>query len=214
MEAEIPNGETTSELPLAEPHFDDEATVLSARRVVPLDKVPSYGSAMASRLARRWMFAAIVLGSLLLGVVGGAGYYSYLNRRTAQPLVDMEDIAAGVDAMSIEPAQNNDARMAANAPEAGNTTAADSNSEVTVKEGPPAAPPPSVSATEAKKPSARRVDVLASPSSDNEMLAREERRARKEARKRIRELERESRNPKSRNDLTRIRDIFEGPQKP
>jgi hypothetical protein len=58
------------------------------------------------------------------------------------------------------------------------------------------------------------VDVLTSPSSDNEMLAREERRARKEARKRIRELERESRNPKSRNDLTRIRDIFEGPQKP
>ena len=41
MESELTNAETGLELPLAEPHFDDEATVLSARRVVPLDEVPN-----------------------------------------------------------------------------------------------------------------------------------------------------------------------------
>lgn len=202
MEAEITNDEANPELPLTEPHFDDEATLLSARRVVPLDEVPSYGSPIASRFARKWMFAAIVLGSLLLGVVGGAGYYSYLNSNPAQPFVDMEDVASGVDAISTEPSGNNDARIPANAAEANNTMAADASPEV------PA------SSNESRKPVARRVDVLTSSSAHDEMLAREERKARKDARKRIRELERDSRNPRSRNDLTRIREIFEGPQKP
>jgi hypothetical protein len=197
MDAEITNAETGSVLTLAEPHFDDEATLLSARRVVPLEEVSSFGSGKAARLARRWMFAAIVLGSLLLGVVGGAAYYSYLNREAAHAFVNLESITSGVDAMAIEPTQNNDAGMPTNAPEAAASL-----------------PQPAASPNETRKPTAQRIDVLTFPSTPEEMQAREERQARKEARKRIRELERESRNPKSRNDLTRIRDIFEGPQKP
>lgn len=193
MEEEIASAETSSEL--TEPHFDDEATLLSARRVVPLDKVPSYGSQTTSRFARRWMFAATVVGALLLGAVASAAYYSHLNRTSAQSFVNTESIAGGIEGIPTEqrPASTN-------VPEVNNTTSPDSNPEVTVNEG--------------KKPTARRVDVLTSPSALDEMQAREERQARKEARKRIRELERESRDRKSRNDLTRIREIFEGPQKP
>ncbi len=209
MEEEIANAETSSELPLAEPHFDDEVTLLSARRVVPLDELPAYGSQTASYFARGWMFAATVVGALLLGAVASAAYYSYLNRTSAQSFVNTENIAGGVEGITTEqrPASTN-------VPEVNNTTSPDSNPEVTLNEGPASAPSPSVSANESKKPTARRVDVLTSPSTPDEAQAREERKARREVKKRIRELERESRNPKSRNDLTRIREIFEGPQKP
>jgi hypothetical protein len=208
MEEEIANAETSTELPLAEPHFDDEATLLSARRVVPLDEVPPYGSQARSRFARWWMFAATVVGALLLGAVASASYYSYLNRTSAQSFVDPENIAGGIEGITTEqhPASTD-------VPEVNNTTSPDSNPEVTANEG-PAPAPPATSANEGKKPTARRVDVLTSPSAAAEMQAREERQARKEARKRIRELERESRDRKSRNDLTRIQEIFEGPQKP
>lgn len=208
MEEEIANAETSSELLLAEPHFDDEATLLSARRVVPLDEVPSYGSQTTSPFARGWMFAATIVGALLLGVVASAAYYSYLNRTSAQSFLDTENIAGGIEGMSTE-----QRHLSMNVPEVNNTTSPDSNPGVTVNEG-AASAPPATSANEGKKPTARRVDVLTSPSTAEEMQAREERQARREAKKRIRELERESRDRKSRNDLTRIREIFEGPQKP
>ncbi len=212
MEAEITNAETSSELPLAEPHFDDEATVLSARRVVPLDEVPSYGSPKASRLARGWMFAAMVLGSLLIGVVGGAAYYSYRNREAAQSFVDVERVAAGVDGMSTEPASNNDAGPPANMPAVSNATT-DASAKVSQNENPASLTHPADSSAEPRRPVARRIEVLTFPSNSDEKQAREERKtARKEAKERRRELERESR--KSRDDLMRIREIFEGPQKP
>jgi hypothetical protein len=201
METQMTNSETDSELPLAEPHFDDEATLLSARRVVPLDEVRSYGSAKALRLTRRWMFAAIVLGSLLLGVVGGAGYYSYLNRGRAASFANTQNIISGVDGNSTEPA-GNDVHTPIDAPEVNNATPADANG--TLKEE-PAPAPESISSNDTKRPVARRVDVLTFPST------REERKtARRQAKAQKRELGRESRD----RNLMRIREIFEGPQKP
>ena len=57
------------------------------------------------------------------------------------------------------------------------------------------------------------MEVITFPSDRDEEQIREERKAaRKEEKRRRRELERENR--RSRSDLTRIREIFEGPQKP
>jgi hypothetical protein len=207
METEIMNSETHSELPLAEPHFDDEATVLSARRVVPLSETSSHGLQTESRFARGWMFAATVVGALLLGVVASAAYYSYLNREPPHPSVDMENIASGVDGVSTEPASN-DALTPANAPEVSNATI-DANPEVIVKQAPASLPQPAAPYNETRKPVAQRVDVLTFPSNRAERRA-----ARRQAKEQRKELERESRDRKSRNDLTRIREIFEGPQKP
>lgn len=198
MESEITTAETGLESPLAEPHFDDEATLLSARPVVPLDEVESYEKQTPSRFARAWIFASIVVGAMLLGVVVGAAYYSYASRESARASLDSESITAGVEGMSTE--------SPSTAPDV-NHTSADLST-------PAAAPQPEVSANDSRKPTARRVDVLTFRSTSEEMQAREERKIRREARKRIRELERESRDPKSRNDLTRIREIFEGPQRP
>lgn len=54
---------------LSEPHFDDEATVLSARRVVPLDQLRD-----TTRSRRRLVVALAVTSTLLLGVLGGVFY--------------------------------------------------------------------------------------------------------------------------------------------
>jgi hypothetical protein len=211
MESEITTAETGLELPLAEPHFDDEATVLSARPVVPLDEVEPYEAQTQSRFTRGWVFAATVFGAMLLGVVVGVAYYSYASRESAHALIDTENVAVGVDGMSTESPGTSGA--IGPTPEVNHTSAADPNTELSARQASAAAPQPEVSANESRKPTARRVDVLTSPSTTEEMQAREERQIRREAKKRIRELERESRNPRSR-DLTRIREIFEGPQRP
>jgi hypothetical protein len=206
MESEITNPETGLELPLAEPHFDDEATLLSARRVVPLDEVSSEGLHTAGHFGRSWIFAATIAGALLLGAFVGAAYYSYVNRESAQQFVDPESVVAGVEGIATAPALDNESSAAANASEFGNATPADSTASVTVPHEQTSEPQSAVS-VESGKPVARRVDVLTFPSSREERAA-----ARRQAKERKRELERESR--KSRNDLTRIREIFEGPQKP
>jgi len=213
MEAQTTTDETRSDL--TEPHFDDEATVMSARQVVPLDEVPSYESPQSRGLTRRWMFAAIVLGSMLLGVVGGAGYYSYLNRRPAQVLANPDELDAGVEGIATEPAGVADVptRIPVAAPK-DNGPAELSDEEVSESLKEPADYP-----TQTRRTAARRVGVITSSDRDEEEIRedreeqiREERKAaRKEEKRRKRQLERER---KSRNDLTRIREIFEGPQKP
>jgi hypothetical protein len=206
MESEITNAETGLELPLAEPHFDDEATLLSARRVVPLDEVSSDGLHTTWHFGRGWIFAATIAGALLLGTFVGAAYYSYVNRESAQQFVDLESVAAGVEGITTAPALDNESSAAANASESGKATPSDSTASVT---GPQeqTSEPQRADSDENGRPVARRVDVLTFPSSRDERKA-----ARRQAKERKRELERESR--RSRNDLTRIREIFEGPQKP
>ena len=200
METETTNVESNSEV-LAEPHFDDEATVLSARRVVRLDEVSSYGSQATSHFARGWMFAATVVGALLFGVVASAAYYSYLNREAAHPLVNLENIASGADGIATSSASY-DQSPAANAPQVNTTPPAAADAEVTSGAEQSSGSQPAVSS---KGPVARRVDVLTFPSTREERKA-----ARRQAKAQKQELERESRD----RNLLRIREIFEGPQKP
>lgn len=198
MKSQITTAETGLELPLAEPHFDDEATVLSARPVVPLDQVVSYEEQTPRRFARGWVFAATVAGAMLFGVVIGVAYFSYANRQPSQPFVADESIVAGVDGMAIQPAGNSDALAAL--PEVRQTTPANVQTAGAVTKA-PVVFQPGVPANETRKPVARRVDVLVGPSSHEE---------RKAARRLARQLEREGRD----RNLTHIREIFEGPQRP
>jgi hypothetical protein len=197
MESEMTTAESGLELPLAEPHFEDEATVLSARPVVPLDEVESFPERRPSRLNRRWVFAATVVGAMLLGVVVGVAYFSYANRRQVEPSVGDETIVAGADGIAIEPAGESDAVVSA--PE----VLAPSSNEGAMTT--PALSQPVISARERTKPVARRVDVITWPSSHEERKA-----ARRLAKQQRKEMERQGRA----RDLTRIREIFEGPQRP
>jgi hypothetical protein len=223
MESEITAAGTGSELSLSEPHFDDEATVLSARPVVPLDELPAYTSPTATGLGRNWMFATIVLGALLLGVVGGAGYYSYLNRRAAQSSANTDELAAGVEGIATEQAVATDVGKRTPAPSEDARTPAQSEEapvELSEKEISESLKEPADYPNKTRK--ARRVGVITFPSTRDEEQIRKEREeriredlkaARKEEKRRKHELvEREKR--RSRDQLTRIREIFEGPQKP
>lgn len=198
MESDIPTAETGLELPLPEPHFDDEATMLSARPVVPLDEVESYEKQTPSRLARGWIFAAVV-GAMLLGVVVGVAYYSVTNRQPSQQSAGDENIVAGVDGRANEPAGTSDALVGR---EIQQNTPSDADVAVTKA---PAVSQPLAPSNEARRPVARRVAVLTGPSSHEERKA-----ARRLAKQQKKELERESRN----RNLTRIREIFEGTQRP
>ncbi|HEX3282485.1 MAG TPA: hypothetical protein VHR36_14715 [Pyrinomonadaceae bacterium] len=199
MESEISTAETGLELPLAEPHFDDEATVLSARPVVPLDEVEPFVQRTPSRLTRGWAFAATVIGAMLLGVVVAVAYYSYTNDKQSQPSVRDETIAAGVDGLASEPAAKGDAVVSAS------EVPATSQTEGAIAKPAPALSQPVISTRDGRKPVARRVDVITLPSSPEERKA-----ARRLAKQQRREMEREGRD----RNLTRIREIFEGPQRP
>jgi len=197
MESELTNAETGSELPLAEPHFDDEATLLSARPVVPLDEVPNYGPEKTSRLTRGWMFVVTIVAAMLLGVIAGGAYYSYANRESARQYIKVENIIAGAEGWSTETPITSDAPAASSVDR---TMSAQSPAE-----GPVSASQPEISSNQARKPVARRVDVLTFPSTREERKA-----ARRQAKAQRKELERASRD----RNVMRIREIFEGPQRP
>jgi len=197
MESELTNAETGLELPLAEPHFDDEATLLSARPVVPLDEVPNYGSEKTSRLTRGWMFVVTIVGAMLLGVIAGGAYYSYANRESARQYIEVENIIAAAEGWSTETPITNDVTAASGVD---HTTSAQSPAE-----DPVSASQPEISSNQTRKPVARRVDVLTFPSTREERKA-----ARRQAKAQRKELERASRD----RNVMRIREIFEGPQRP
>jgi hypothetical protein len=65
----LENDTQGSNEPLSEPHFDDEVTLLSARRVVPFHKLTE-----ETNSKRHLFFGATVAAALVMGVIGGVIY--------------------------------------------------------------------------------------------------------------------------------------------
>ncbi|HJS25206.1 MAG TPA: hypothetical protein VJ751_12685 [Pyrinomonadaceae bacterium] len=87
--------------PVPPPHFDDERTVLSARRVVPLEQINS-----RLRNRRHWFLAGALAISMILGA-GSALVASYLKlRNVAPPVAETEVTAAPVAAAESVPAES------------------------------------------------------------------------------------------------------------
>ena len=195
-----------AELPLAEPHFDEEATVLSARPVVPLERV-----AARARRTRALVVGLTFAGAVVVGMVAAGTYYSRLKGTASSGLGNTETIPSGVQARTTE--TNHPKALPAAPPSlsASSDTAASVNSAASTP----------VEASEAsneppKKPVARRVAVITLPRSGGERDGgdRERREARREEKDRKRELKRQDHENKSSRDLLRIREIFEGQHKP
>jgi type IV secretory pathway VirB10-like protein len=71
MESSITDQETFgADLQLAEPHFDDEATLLSARPVVPLPRLEAQ-----ARSGRLLVFGAVVVVAVMVGALGATLVY-------------------------------------------------------------------------------------------------------------------------------------------
>ena len=71
MESDITSqGYFNGDLQLAEPHFDEEATLLSARPVVPLEEIM-----VEARSRRRLVIGLAMVGSLVMGALGATLIY-------------------------------------------------------------------------------------------------------------------------------------------
>jgi type IV secretory pathway VirB10-like protein len=189
-----------TDLPLAEPHFDEEATVLSARPVVPLKKVVA-----RARLTWVLVIGLTFAGACVVGMLAAGIYYSRLSGNSSKPLANTE-ITSGVQARSTEM----DHPKTPPAPPPRVSDESDTSARVSSVTPVPIEEPET--STEApKKPVARRVDVFTFPRSGGYQDRRE---VRREERERKREMKRENQENKSSRDLLRIREIFEGPHKP
>ena len=191
-----------ADLPLAEPHFDEEATVLSARRVVPLERVVA-----RARFTRALVVGLTFAGAVVVGMLAAGIYYSRLNGNSSNTLANTETIPSGVQARATE----TDHPKTPPATPPGISDNSDSSASVS-SVAPATVDAPETSSGAPKKPVARRVAVVTyEPRLGGDQERRE---ARREEKERKRDMKRENQGNKSSRDLLRIREIFEGPQKP
>lgn len=207
MESKIAEQEYFHDDSLSEPHFAEEATIASAKPVVPLQEIRSQAN-----IRRRIAFALSILGSLILGALGGTFLYKQKYDKPVGEIV--QTAVSGAGAFAREPT---DAEVAAGAkgltPENEPVVGDD---EATADA--PESKQPEREATRVEPVVPRRVAQRddKDDDEDEEEAVREMQRAERKRLKRARrEAEREARRQREeRDDLLRIREIFEGSRRP
>lgn len=222
MEQEDISSQQLQDLPeaLSLPHFDEEATLLSARPVIPLHEVRE-----VTRSKRRLIFGLSIVAAILLG---GFGASLFLTPRNNSTLNVTQDSSVGSSSMPSEGSGGvavNGAHSTADQPVDSGDSASSSTEESDLH---PAAAPssknPIVNKVHARTSDpARTSRVTSRPdpvSSASQIEAQndeiDERMLRREERREARRLRRERRNGRERSsdDLMRIREIFEGTPRP
>jgi len=200
---------------LAEPHFDEEVTLLAARPVVPIEQLNRKPVS-----TRPWVFGLALTGAILLGVSATALYYSQFRSTGSQAGPDIDKFSSGVQGAATAAVSRNE--PAINATDTTGSAGAvnssvDSNTPARVKAQAPSVSwtsrLPSSSNTTSKKSAHLHPTVVIDPGSEPEHEIHERRWTKREAKERKRE-NRGGRGHKSSDELLRIREIFEGPQKP
>ena len=183
--------------PLRSPHFDDEATLLSARPVVPLKEVKS------KSLLRRILpfLATAILGGLLTGVI-----LLQFGRDTSPAKVVVPDSRDESTAREtpIGSSENRD------------SSATEAKEQRLQEPGTVAAVQPGRNShsSPVKTESKKKIAVTADTEQQDDFDDQARREERREARRLQRRVEREARRNARGDDLFRIRDIFEGSRRP
>jgi type IV secretory pathway VirB10-like protein len=193
---------------LPEPHFDEEATLLSARPVVPLEEIKPN-----SRFRRPLVFGLAIAGALLLGITATAFYLSRPSVAGLRAFADSEAIDSGVEAFVSEPDRPE------SVPPTATEIAPELRAPAATRNLPPVINPQenSESPIPRQRAETREEALKRNPASydEDEDSDREKRRAaRREEKQRKREARREMRDDRSSDDLLRIREIFEGRRRP
>jgi len=192
-----------------EPHFDDERTLLTARRVVPLEKIEK-----KARHRRQWFLGGAFAIAMMLGAAS-ALLGSYLKLRTVPQTAIEQPVEPDVAPASVAVAPVVEATPAEE-PVADNESLETSSEEVTT--------PPKKEATVKRRPLRVPHDNELSEQRETRRMSEEddlnqirdavlydrwqERRAR-------RALRRERRNERyNHRDLSDLNEIFEGPRRP
>jgi hypothetical protein len=191
---------------LTSPHFDDEATLVSARKVVPLDEV-GQKPFVKSKLAQRVSLAMVGVLGLLVAI----GLYSYIHPESdvSQSELSAKTASGSVGGKAeggvLETVAQSDSDS--NAPDNKDTkdrtlnkSAAHSSERVRVKDKIVATPLPRVSPAQDEQ------------SDMDEMQALRE--IRREVRRQERQTIRERRRRESRDGIFRVPDLFEGRNRP
>jgi uncharacterized membrane protein len=211
QEHKLGNEALGSDRPLSVPHFDDEATLLSARPVVPFHELNA-----KSDSKRRLVFGLTLVTALIIGALGGTLLYARresagraLTVKTAQPTsepVTQDDLVSSSGEAGASAIASNGAETLAASQEDRTTTGQIQrpNTSTIVKRQ-----TPSVSMSDSRSANAREIE-------QGEQVDLEyERRIRRANRRDARRLRRQYREKaRSADDLMRIREIFEGSPRP
>lgn len=203
---------------LDEPHFDEEATILAARPVVPLEEVRE-----TKRSKRGMALAFAIGGGLLVGLLAATLIYRYLSVSqpapqptvvAEQPVNQLPAVAGGATASVTEAEpppveeekpiivpEDRDTQPAPEEPRTARTR--ESASEP--------APRRPVTVREAR----RQADDEEDEEAERAMRRADRQEERRERRRALRQAKREERQSRQQpDDLTRIREIFEGSPRP
>lgn len=221
MESNITEQQYSGDL-LSEPHFDEEATILSARAVVPLGEIKA-----AERTNRRLTFALSLVAALMVGALGATLIYRQRVQTPATETVetsapdanDINNAAAGeIEANAGGGKSETPADTAATAVSASAASAKVSDAPASEPRDSAAARPKKPATTVAQS-SVKSVETPRNKVQDPEEIQAQRRAERIEARRQRREARREAegevrgRRVQPTDDLLRIRDIFEGPRR-
>jgi hypothetical protein len=203
------------DLQLAEPHFDEESTVLSARPVVPLKDIREINA--EARSARHLVFGLSIVAALMIGALAATLIY---NRRSQKPAAEVVNAAipgSGVitSASAVTASATGEAK--------GNVAQGD-GLDATLPANDKKPEPRITRRVEQPGVSRRVLPVKAAKRQEESRYQTDEREMRRAERVDERRLRRASerdvqinargRRNKSADDLWRIREIFEGSRRP
>ncbi|HEV2830208.1 MAG TPA: hypothetical protein VGW76_21595 [Pyrinomonadaceae bacterium] len=190
--------QTDLEIPLSEPHFDEEATLLSAQPVVPLEEI------VAEERSGKWlMFGAAMVFSLVVGALGGTLIYKQRAHKQSTAIVDTA--VPGADGIAVD--ESVPIPVAEQASAAGSGVLPESSA---VPAETKTVPSRSLRSESSRVTTKER--KLASIEDERELRRSERIEARRLRRKSERE---EARRYRERtDDVLRIREIFEGSRRP
>jgi hypothetical protein len=176
------------DLPLSEPHFDEEATLLSAQPVVALTDIEA-----KSRVRKRLAFGVAMFFSIIAGALGATFIYKYKNQRDAAIVV--KTAVPGVNALT---ASQGLPVATADADRAGPVSISRSVPAAEVDQNKPAR----VKAAKRTIDDQSQTELRRQPEDAKQLRRRQEREAVQDPRRRRHKSD----------DLARIREIFEGSQ--
>ena len=201
------DGSLAEEEPLTLPHFDDEATVQSARPVVPLDEVRR-----ASRSKQKLLLGAALCLAAFVGAVAASLVFSDRRQPSESTTATIPESSEEASTGFITPSgEASGATVDPNETVAIDTAAETSDrtdEALEVQSSPRVSPQQPIRNSRVSQPVEKVVTRSEPEPEDREA---EERAARRAERREIRRLRRERR---AGDGLTRIREIFEGSPRP
>jgi len=212
MESNIKNQPSSgADLYLSEPHFDEEATLLSARPVVPLRDVrPETGS------GRRLALGLAIAISVMAGALGATLIYRQRGQKQATGIVETATRGSEPKAQTLFGAGGAISESPASAP-----SVSEDLNDVATREVQSAGEPRKAAPLFSPSAESGRANGIRQSAADNRRDESAMRRAeRMEARRLRRDAEREAKREtrghkgQSSSDLLRIREIFEGTPRP